>query len=233
MAAGLVRRYWPSIVVAAFVLAVAAVSEFGRVGLHPVSAQPITPDRPRPTVPPPTHHLQLSGGAWPVQVIRVISLSVIGVISLVLLYLLVQWLVLRRKQVVRRAAGPFTGPVRATDAGVEQQRQDVLDAVDAGLAELAAEGTDPREVVIACWVRLETVAQATGVDHRASSTPSDLVAHLSARHRVSTDTLASLADLYRDARYSRHVIAASMRETARAALHQLRGEIAATDRATA
>jgi hypothetical protein len=107
------------------------------------------------------------------------------------------------------------------------RRADVLAAVDSGLAGLADDDTDPRGAVIACWVRLEAVAASAGIDAGPSATSSDLVASLLDGQHVSADALATLADIYRDARYSRHVIEVAMRDRARAALERLRVEIAA------
>ena len=81
------------------------------------------------------------------------------------------------------------------------RREDVIAALDEGIARLAGDG-DARSAVIACWVRLEEVAQAAGTPRAPSDAPADLVTRLLGAHQVSTAALTSLADLYRAARYS-------------------------------
>jgi hypothetical protein len=104
------------------------------------------------------------------------------------------------------------------------RREDVIAALDEGIARLAGDG-DARSAVIACWVRLEEVAQAAGTPRALSDAPADLVTRLLGAHHVSTATLTSLADLYRAARYSTTVIDNSMRERALSALSTIRGQL--------
>jgi hypothetical protein len=112
----------------------------------------------------------------------------------------------------------------AAEAPVEQQRAEVLAAVDAGLAELTEDG-DPRAAVIACWVRLEQAAADAGTPREPGDTPTELVLRLLAGHQVSPDVLYRLAEVYRLARYATHTVDATMRDQARAALRQLRDEL--------
>ncbi len=102
--------------------------------------------------------------------------------------------------------------------------EDVIAALDEGIARLAGDG-DARSAVIACWVRLEEVAQAAGTPRAPSDAPADLVTRLLGAHEVSTAALSSLADLYRAARYSTNVIDNSMRARALSSLHTIRGQL--------
>jgi hypothetical protein len=104
------------------------------------------------------------------------------------------------------------------------RREDVIAALDEGIARLAGDG-DARSAVIACWVRLEEVARAAGTPRALSDAPADLVTRLLGAHHVSTSALTSLADLYRAARYSTAVIDNSMRERALSALSTIRGQL--------
>ena len=104
------------------------------------------------------------------------------------------------------------------------RREDVIAALDEGIARLAGDG-DARSAVIACWVRLEEVARAAGTPRALSDAPADLVTRLLGAHQVSTAALTELADLYRAARYSTTVIDNSMRERALSALGTIRRQL--------
>ena len=99
-------------------------------------------------------------------------------------------------------------------------------AVGAGLRELDQGG--PGEGVVASWVLLERVAADAGTHRAAPDTPSELAGRLIDRHPVSSAPLLRLADLYREARFSRHELPESARTEARAVLEQLRSELEAS-----
>lgn len=98
-------------------------------------------------------------------------------------------------------------------------------AVEEGLRELDQGG--PGEGVVASWVLLERAAADAGTHRAAPDTPSELAGRLIDRHPVSSTALLRLADLYREARFSRHELPESARTEARAALEQLRSELEA------
>lgn len=98
-------------------------------------------------------------------------------------------------------------------------------AVDEGLRELDQGG--PGEGVLASWVQLERAAAEAGTHRSAPETPSELATRLLDRHAVSAGPLLRLAELYREARFSRHRMPEAARTEARAALEQLRAELAA------
>jgi Domain of unknown function (DUF4129) len=123
----------------------------------------------------------------------------------------------------RAAPREVAGAAPASDA-VDPAR--LAAAVDAGLRELADGG--PGEGVVACWVQLERAAADAGTHRSQPDTPSELAGRLIDRHDVSPVPLLRLADLYREARYSRHVLPESARTEARAALEQIAAELAAT-----
>lgn len=99
-------------------------------------------------------------------------------------------------------------------------------AVDEGLRELDQGGAG--EGVLASWVLLERAAAEAGTHRAAPETPSELATRLLDRHAVSSGPLLRLADLYREARFSRHDVPETSRAEARAALEQLRAELAAS-----
>jgi hypothetical protein len=124
---------------------------------------------------------------------------------------------------VRGASPPNAGAAPAADA-VDSAR--LAAAVDAGLRELADGG--PGEGVVACWVQLERAAADAGTHRTQPDTPSELAGRLIDRHDVSPAPLLRLAALYREARFSAHVLPESARTEARAALEQIAAELAAT-----
>ncbi|HEX6969894.1 MAG TPA: DUF4129 domain-containing protein [Micromonosporaceae bacterium] len=124
------------------------------------------------------------------------------------------------------------------EVGAEVRRtrtaDEVVAALDAGLADLSDSDTDPRRAVIACWVRLERAAADAGVPRQVGDTPTDLVTRLLTGRSASTgdrpavvsaDVLEAFAQTYREARYASHTVDERMRAQARAALARLRVEL--------
>ncbi len=213
-----VRLFWPTLAVALLVVGVAGISLLGRSGLHDYHATPPRPIRQSSTGDPPPpggHTLQVG---WFVEATLILFLVLASALVVVTAVVLTKRLIGARR---RRVAAEVATMVDADDA-------EVLAAVESGLAELADDGVDPRAAVIACWVRLEAIAMAAGIERRPGDTPSDLVTRLLDRYRVSEDALTSLTELYHVARYSTRVIASTMRDDARAALGRLRTDLAAT-----
>jgi hypothetical protein len=102
---------------------------------------------------------------------------------------------------------------------------EVAAVLDAGLDQLARTGSDPRSVVIGCWVRLEDAAATAGTPRRPSDAPADLVLRLLSGHQISRPVLDRLAAVYRAARYSSGAVDDSMRADAVSALQHLRTEL--------
>lgn len=121
----------------------------------------------------------------------------------------------------RRRSLRTRAPVKpGADVGAE-----VVAALDAGLQQLDETDGDPRRAVIACWVRLESAADAAGTRRLPGDTSTDLVLRLLAGHRLSAAVLTGFADVYRQARYASHEVDERMREQAKAALGRLREEL--------
>lgn len=117
--------------------------------------------------------------------------------------------------------------IRPVTVGADpDQARRLRAAIDEGLSDLAENDADPRRAVIACWVRLERAAADAGTGRGPGDTSSDLVARVLARHQVSREVLATLAGLYREARFAPHDVSTHTRERARAALRQIRDELA-------
>lgn len=123
----------------------------------------------------------------------------------------------------RRREPPAALPPEVDD---EVSATQLSAAVAEGLRELDQGG--PGEGVVASWVLLERAAADAGTHRAAPDTPSELAGRLIDRHPVSSTPLLRLADLYREARFSRHQLPESARTEARAALEQLRSELEAS-----
>jgi Domain of unknown function (DUF4129) len=221
------RRYW-SLVAAAVLLLVAA---FGAAtGSMPLRPAPIGDARnPLPTFDP---HLVTSAPAQPdaaspfaqqqiqispafARVVQLLCLALVVGVVVLLVTLLV-------RGAVRRVSVDADPVVRRPQ---QDSHQEVMAALAQGLAELD-EG-DPRQAVIACWVRLERAAEDAGMQRKPGDTPTDLVLRLLGGRSVTSSVLNDFADVYREARYSPHPVGTASRDQARAALRLLRDELGA------
>jgi hypothetical protein len=170
-----------------------------------------------------TREKDTSGGEMPTVLVVVVSLAILGLAAAALL---VGALVVRSRVDLPAlgGSGPEAGGAAPAPDAVDAAR--LAAAVRAGLRELADGG--PGEGVVACWVLLERAAADAGTHRAQPDTPSELAGRLIDRHDVSPGPLLRLAQLYREARYSRHVLPESARTEARAALEQVAAELAAT-----
>ena len=84
---------------------------------------------------------------------------------------------------------------------------------------------DREQAIIACWIRLEQIAEEAGFARHGSETSSELAERWLAQLPVSREPLLELAELCREARSSSHRLAESALVTARGALERLRREI--------
>jgi hypothetical protein len=98
--------------------------------------------------------------------------------------------------------------------------------------ELLAEGP-PGNGVIAAWVGLEEAVRSAGVRDDRSRTSEELVTVVLRSYAVDRGSLQVLAELYREARFSRHEVTEPMRERAREALQQVQADLGRALLATA
>jgi hypothetical protein len=175
---------------------------------------------PPPVTGTPKHGVGVAGLVF-VALALLVVVTVLVAITLYLMLTARESLPFRRRR--KELQAPPPGPVPAT---AEQLRQ----AVEVGLADLSDE-SDPRRAVIACWLRLEDLAERAGAARRPSDTPSDLVGRMLDEHLLGSGggrrALDELAAVYRLARYAPHPVGEDARHTARAALERLRAELAA------
>jgi hypothetical protein len=165
-------------------------------------------------------HVQHSytASSWLTYLVSAVCIAIVVVIVVLVVWTVVlQHLRVRRQRV----------EVVTNEAATTGRREAVLAAVDAGLSGLEDDDADPRRAVIACWLRLEEAAAAAGTPRERGDAPADLVLRLLAAHQVSSAVLLPLAEVYRLARYATHTVDGGMRDSARAALRQLRAELSA------
>ena len=105
---------------------------------------------------------------------------------------------------------------------------DVLDevvaatiAADAEAQHAALRTGAPRNAIVECWLRLEQAVVDAGVAPVASDTSAEFTQRVLAAQDVDPDALLTLATLYREARFSHHVMTEGARVSAIDALTAL------------
>lgn len=162
-------------------------------------------------------HFHFNMPWWLVQDVLALLLGVGALLAVLLIVRLMPRLERRRR------VSPVEEPVVYAPAGPERLARQVSHALDDTLA--AFRRGDRERAIIACWIRLEQIAEEAGFARLGSETSSELAERWLARLPVSRQPLLDLAELYREARYSSHRLAESALVTARSALEQLRREI--------
>lgn len=89
----------------------------------------------------------------------------------------------------------------------------------------AVEQGGPRDGIVACWLRLEDSVASSGVVPRAAETSSELAGRVLRGLDVDPHSVARLAELYREARFSRHPMPESSRAEAREALRTIHRDL--------
>lgn len=89
-----------------------------------------------------------------------------------------------------------------------------------------AEG-EPRNVVVRCWVALEDAATASGLARDPAETAAEFTRRLLGVWQVDEDSTQELAELYREARFSRHPVARATGERAVALVERIHDQLAA------
>lgn len=108
-------------------------------------------------------------------------------------------------------------PERVAES-ISRDRAAQLDAVMEG---------SPRNGIVACWLRLQASVQEAGVPPRPSDTAAEFVQRTLRSLDLDPRAIASLAALYREARFSEHPVGEDARAAARAALETLHADLAA------
>ena len=76
--------------------------------------------------------------------------------------------------------------------------------VDVAAADAALRVGSPKNAIVACWMQLESDAAASGIERLPAETSLEYVARVVAASSVRPEPIRELADLFREARFSRH-----------------------------
>ena len=217
------------LVLAGFGFAVACIAVNGARPAASVHTNPIASGGPAPSktlsappsdeLDPPRHvsHFHFDVPWWLVRGVITALLCVAAALAILLIVRLVPRL---ERRPVRRVEEE---PVVYAPAITPELTSRVSSALDETLAEFRR--GDRERAIIACWIRLEQIAEEAGFARLRSETSTELADRWLTRLPVSREPLLALAELYREARYSSHRLDESALTTARAALEQLRREI--------
>jgi hypothetical protein len=118
------------------------------------------------------------------------------------------------------------GRSRHLGEAVPDLQRRLAEVIDAGMDELLSGPV--ADAIIACWLRVQEVAQDSGVEPVRSDTAEQFVGRVLAVAAVRPDPLQRLAELYREARFSDHPMSEADRVAARAALGEIRADLAVT-----
>lgn len=154
------------------------------------------------------------------------ALILLGVAALLLVALV--WAVRSARQVVAAALSPL--PEEEVDHAAPGDPLPRVAASALSEAErLLAVGT-PRNAVVACWDRLESMAAAAGLSRQPWETSEEFGSRLLMSAGATASAAAELAGLFREARYSTHELTEDHRHRATAALRVIAEDLAAIRR---
>ena len=91
-------------------------------------------------------------------------------------------------------------------------------AADADAQRAALGRGAPRNAIVECWLRLEAAVTAAGVERTPADTSAELTERVLATQHVDDVAIATLAALYREARFSEHPMGEESRRAAIEAL---------------
>ena len=177
---------------------------------EPLAAAQRLPEPPTATTPTTGPFSDLSKlPSLPPVVVALIQLVVFGlclwVIYLILRYAWRNAPRMRSRTVPRR-------PLQALPALPDE----LVETAEARLALLTS--GEPRNAIVACWVDLEDSASAAGLPRHPAETAAEYTIRVLHTWDIAPAALGGLAELYREARYSRHPITEEHRALAIARL---------------
>lgn len=85
---------------------------------------------------------------------------------------------------------------------------------------------DPRSAIVRCWLRLEEAVAAAGLPRVPSETSAEFTQRVLRSLDLDPRAVATLARLFREARFSEHTLGEPERSAARAALQELYDDLA-------
>ena len=171
-----------------------------QIGQKQQNGEAAFPGQPRQPVTPTAGHTRSPEIVWPLA---------IGVVLLVAGALVVLFVLSRRRAHAMRSE---TGPAEQLAASLDH-------AID----DLRGE-PDPRKAVVAAYARMETALAVFGLPRRAAEAPYEYLGRAGRELRAET-SMASLTELFEEAKFSEHAIREDMRERAIDALTAVRDEV--------
>lgn len=87
-------------------------------------------------------------------------------------------------------------------------------SADAAAQQAALRRGEPRNAIVECWLRLERSIVDAGVPRHESDTSTELTQRVLATQPVDPNAIATLASLYREARFSNHAMSEASRQRA-------------------
>ena len=197
-----------------------AVSGHYTIGTAPPGT--LAPPSGTPSVERQLHSNSLEGIAG----IVLFTAYVLGALAIVLALVRFLLRLFRRPKRGTHLARVAGGELAAPDL-VEQMTTAVDEAIDALDA-----GGPAADAIILCWQRLVSAAEQAGAPPLPSDTPEETINRVFAAGRVHADPLRTLAELYREARFSQHVMGPAEVAAARAALRAIVDDLRRADSAT-
>lgn len=114
-------------------------------------------------------------------------------------------------------AAPYDPGEESYDDAETALRKRVADDLRLLSADLDAD-VEPREAVIACYVRMEAALAGAGTPRDATETPLELLSRVLDAYDVPEPDVRRLTDLFTEARFSDHPVTGEMRDAARRSL---------------
>ena len=146
------------------------------------------------------------------------AFALVGLVAAVGLWILVRHLVASVRD--RRRPPP---PDAVADLDLDALAVAVASGSSARIDALS--GGTPAEGVIAAWVHLEAALHEAGLPLTPSRTSTEVALDVLRRFRVDQQTLDTLADLYREARWSAHALTEDDRSRAEDAFRTLEADV--------
>ena len=146
------------------------------------------------------------------------TVGVLVAVAVTALVLIVRGLIAQRDPRTPEADDAPDLDLEALAMAVTTESSERLAALSAG---------SPAEGIVAAWSHLEATLHRAGVPLPASRTSTEVSVDVLRRFAVDPDTLATLAGLYREARWSRHPLTEDDRARAAAAYRALDADVRA------
>jgi hypothetical protein len=162
-----------------------------------------------------------TNNTWLSRAFAVVGLMVL----LALAYVVVStWLRVwrERDRAAAASAASLTALDPTTGGDVELDEAAQFDALADG---------EPRNAIVACWLRLEDDVAAAGWPRHAAETSAEYTTRVLAAVGLDGEAVTALAALYREARFSTHTLGEADRSRATAALRAVHGSLRPRDMA--